>query len=122
LPAVAIVVVAWLAFWMATGFPIACNLVSVCPDREVRMFPALLFAGLMLVPLASALIASRVRVAWLVRASLMALVALAVVGYAVICLSAGFGVDPPLLIGLLAVCGTAGIARVGISTPRRSRT
>jgi len=121
LPSVAIVVVSWLIFWMAQGFPTVCNLVNPCPSRDVRVAPALLYGGLMLVPLIAVILMSLVRspVGWLVRLSYVALVVLAVVGYAIINFSGGFGVDAPFLAGLLAICGTAVSAYRGIAALRR---
>jgi hypothetical protein len=115
LPAVAIVVITWLVFWMAQGFPTMCNLVAPCPERDVRVAPALLFGGIMLAPLAAVILMSVVRspAGWLVSLSYVALVLLAVVGYVVISFSGGFGVDAAWLIGLLVTCGTAVLAYVG---------
>ena len=120
-PAVGIVVVTWLVFWMAQGFPVACNLLDPCPRREVRVAPALLFGGMMLAPLAVVILMSVLRspVGWLVRVSYVTLVLLAVVGYAVISFSGGFGVDAVFLAGLLATFGTALLAYVGIIALRR---
>ena len=120
-PAMGIVVVAWLVFWMAQGFPIACNLLDPCPGREVRVAPALLFGGMMLAPLSAVILMSVLRspVGWLVRLSYVTLVLLAVVGYAVISFSGGFGVDAAFLAGLLATFGTALLACVGIIALRR---
>ena len=36
LPAVGIVVITWLVFWMAQGIPTMCNLVAPCPGGDVR--------------------------------------------------------------------------------------
>ena len=114
-------VVTWLVFWMAQGFPVACNLLDPCPGREVRMAPALLFGGMMLAPLAVVILMSVLRspVGWLVRVSYVTLVLLAVVGYAVISFSGGFGVDAVFLAGLLATFGTALLACVGVKALRR---
>ncbi|MBC7596995.1 MAG: hypothetical protein H7288_24270 [Kineosporiaceae bacterium] len=121
LPSVAIVVISWLIFWMAQGFPMACNLVSPCPSPDVRVAPALLYGGMMLAPLIAVILMSLVRspVGWLVRLSYVALVVLAVVGYAVINFSGGYGVDAPFLAGLLGICGTAVLAYLGIAALRR---
>ena len=115
LPAVGIVVVTWLIFWMAQGIPTACNLVAPCPERDVRVAPALLFGGMMLAPLAAVILMLVVHspAGWLVSLSHIALVLLAVVGYVVISFSGGFGVDATWLIGLLGTCGTAVLAYVG---------
>ena len=121
LPAVAIVVTSWLIFWVAQGFPMACNLVGPCPSRDVRVAPALLYGGMMLAPLIAVILMSLVRspVGWLVRLSYVALVVLAVVGYAAINFSGGFGVDAAFLAGLLGICGTAVLAYLGIAALRR---
>ena len=106
---------------MAQGFPTACNLLDPCPGREVRVAPALLFGGMMLAPLAAVILMSVLRspLGWLVRLSCVTLVLLAVVGYAVISFSGGFGVDAAFLAGLLATFGTALLACVGIIALRR---
>ena len=121
LPAVAIVVVTWLVFWMAQGFPTMCNLVAPCPGRDVRVAPALLFGGMMLAPLAAVILMSVVRspAVWLVSLSYVALVLLAVVGYGVISFSGGFGVDAAFMIGLLVTCGTGVLAYLGTVALRR---
>jgi hypothetical protein len=46
-------------------------------------------------------------------------VVLAVVGYGVICFSAGFTVDGLFLVGLVGVCSTAALAYRGTSSLRR---
>ena len=86
LPAVAIVAVTWLIFWMAQGFSTACILVGPCAGREVRVAPALLFGGMMLAPMTAVILMSLARspIGWVVRLSYVVLVALAVVGYAVV--------------------------------------
>lgn len=121
LPAVAIVVVTWLVFWMAQGFPTMCNLVAPCPGRDVRLAPALLFGGMMLAPLIAVILMSFVRspTGWLVRLSYVVLVLLAVIGYGFISFSGGFGVTAAFLVGLLGTCGTAVLAYVGIVALRR---
>ena len=120
-PAVGLVVVTWLVFWMAQGFPTACNLLDPCSGREIRVAPALLFGGMMLAPLSAVILMSVLRspLGWLVRLSYVTLVLLAVVGYAVISFSGGFGVDAAFLAGLLATFGTALLACVGIIALRR---
>jgi hypothetical protein len=121
LPAVAIVFVTWLVFWIAQGFPTTCNLLDPCPSRNVRVAPALLFGGTMLAPLIAVILTSLVRspVGWLIRLSYVVLVALAVAGYAVINFSGGFGVNGPFLAGLLGTCGTAVLAYRGIAALQR---
>jgi len=116
LSAVAIVAVTWLVFWMAQGFPTMCNLVAPCPDRDVRVVPALIFGGVMLAPLVAVILMSFVRspAGWVIPMSYVVLVLLAVVGYGVICFSGGFGVTSDFLVGLLGICGTVVLAYVGI--------
>ena len=76
---------------------------------------------MMLAPLAAVILMSVLRspVGWLVRLSYVTLVLLAVVGYAVISFSGGFGVDAAFLAGLLATFETALLACVGIIALRR---
>lgn len=45
LPAVAILLVTWVALWAAQGIPTLCALASPCPAPDVRVAPALLFGG-----------------------------------------------------------------------------
>ncbi|WP_147364377.1 hypothetical protein, partial [Cryobacterium melibiosiphilum] len=120
-PAVAIVGVTWLVFWMAQGFPTMCALVAPCPGRDVRVVPALLFGGSMLAPLVAVILSSSVRsrAGWVVRLSYLVLVLLAVVGYGVISFSGGFGVTAEFLVGLLGTCGTVVLAYLGIVALRR---
>ncbi|MFC5932181.1 hypothetical protein [Cryobacterium melibiosiphilum] len=121
LPAVGIVAVAWLVFWMAQGLPTACALVAPCPGPDVRVMPAVFFGGLMLAPLIAVILMSFVRSpeSWVVRLSYAFLVLLAVVGYGAISFSGGFSVTGTFLLGLLGVCGTAGLAFAGTSALRR---
>jgi hypothetical protein len=121
LPAVAIVVVTWLIFWMAQGFSTICILVGPCPGRDVRVAPALLFGGIMLAPMTAVILMSLVRspIGWLVRLSYVILVALAVAGYAVVNFVGGFGVDAAFLAGFFGICGTTVLAYIGIIGLRR---
>ena len=121
LPAVAIVVVTWLVFWMAQGFPTMCALVTPCPGRDVRVAPALLFGGMMLAPLLAVILMSFVRspTGWLVRLSYVVLVVLAIVGYGAVGFSGGFAVTATFLAGLLVTCATGVLAYVGIASLRR---
>ena len=121
LPAVAIVAVAWVVFWMAQGLPTACALVAPCPGPAVRVIPAVFFGGLMLAPLIAVILMSFVRSpeSWVVRLSYAVLVLLAVVGYGAISFSGGFSVTGTFLLGLLGVCGTVGLALAGTSALRR---
>ena len=121
LPAVAIVVVTWLVFWMAQGIPGVCALVAPCPGRDVRVAPALLFGGIMLAPLTAVIVMFFVRspTGWLVRLSYVILVVLAVVGYGAIAFSGGFTVTAAFLAGLLVTCATGVLAYLGIASLRR---
>jgi hypothetical protein len=121
LPAVGIIVVTWLVFWMAQSFAAACALAYPCVGAEARLAPALLFGGVMLIPLALVLLAARPSkaVRWVARLGYVALVALAAVGYWKVCFAAGFVSDPPVLIGALAICGTVWLAFLGISALTR---
>ena len=121
LPAVVIVVVTWLIFWMAQGFSTICILMGPCPGRDVRVAPALLFGGIMLAPMTAVILMSLVRspIGWLVRLSYVLLVGLAVAGYAVVSFVGGFGVDAPFLAGFIGICGTTVLAYLGIAGLRR---
>ena len=121
LPAVGIVAVAWVVFWLAQGLPTACALVAPCPGPDVRVMPAVFFGGLMLAPLIAVILMSFVRLpeSWVVRLSYAFLVLLAVVGYGAITFSGGFSVTGTFLLGLLGVCGTVGLALAGTSALRR---
>ncbi|RJT87608.1 hypothetical protein D6T64_13440 [Cryobacterium melibiosiphilum] len=121
LPAVAIVAVAWVVFWMAQDLPTACALVAPCPGPDVRVMPAVFFGGLMLAPLTAVILMSFVRSpeSWLVRLSYVVLVLMAIAGYGAISFSGGFSVTRTFLLGLLGVCGTAGLAFVGTNALRR---
>ncbi|MBX0301304.1 hypothetical protein K2F54_15125 [Cryobacterium sp. 1639] len=121
LPAVVIVVVTWLIFWMAQGFSTICILMGPCPGRDVRVAPALLFGGIMLAPMTAVILTSLVRspIGWLVRLSYVLLVGLAVAGYAVVNFVGGFGVDAPFLAGFIGICGTTVLAYLGIAGLRR---
>ena len=103
---VAIVVVTWLVFWMAQGFPTMCALATPCPGRDVRAGPALLFGGMMLAPLLAVILMSFVRspTGWLIRLSYVVLVVLAIVGYGAVGFSGGFAVTAAFLAGLLVTC------------------
>ena len=121
LPAVAMVAVAWVVFWMAQGLPTACALVAPCPGPEVRVMPAVFFGGLILAPLTAVILMSFVRSpeSWLVRLSYVVLMLMAIAGYGAISFSGGFSVTGTFLLGLLGVCVTAGLALVGTKALRR---
>lgn len=94
LPAVVVLLVTWLLLWLAQGVPTVCALAFPCPTPDVRVAPALLFGGLLLVPTAVLLLTSGSRhgrsgiraVAWVL------LVVLAVVGIGAVLFSGGFSI------------------------------
>lgn len=95
LPALGILLGTWLLMWLAQGIPTICALALPCPAPEVRVAPALLFCGLMLLPVIVLLvsaIAGRPRGAWLRVACYVVLVALALVGMGAVLFSGGFTV------------------------------
>lgn len=93
-PPVVILLATWLLLWLAQGVPLVCALALPCPAPDVRVAPALLFGGLMLVPVAVLLVTAWSDRAWRgVRGlSYAVLVALAVVGLAAVLFSGGFGI------------------------------
>ncbi|AZS47782.1 hypothetical protein ASD13_00480 [Microbacterium sp. Root1433D1] len=92
LPAVAILLVTWVALWAAQGIPTLCALASPCPAPDVRVAPALLFGGLMLVPTAILLLTASVgrSIDWVRKVAYIALVGLALVGLGAVLFSGGF--------------------------------
>ncbi|QNA92205.1 MULTISPECIES: hypothetical protein [unclassified Microbacterium] len=95
LPALAILLVTWLLLWMAQGIPTLCALANPCPAPDVRVAPALLFGGLMLIP-AVVLIAfpaiGRPTAAGVRVVAYVLLVGLAVVGLGAVLFSGGFSI------------------------------
>ncbi|WP_313354948.1 hypothetical protein [Microbacterium sp.] len=94
LPAIGILLATWLLMWLAQGIPTLCLLASPCPAPDVRVAPALLFGGLMLVPTVALILTARGGRSWgWVRPlSFILLVALAVVGIGAVLFSGGFTV------------------------------
>lgn len=92
LPAVAIVLVAWAIMWVAQGIPTLCALASPCPAPDVRVAPAVLFGGLMLVPTAVLLLTASTgrSVGWIRTIAYVVLVGLALVGMVTVLFSGGF--------------------------------
>lgn len=92
LPAIGILLATWLLMWLAQGIPTLCALANPCPAPDVRVAPALLFGGLMLVPTAALLLTARVGRSWgWVRTiSYTLLVGLSVVGLGAVLFSGGF--------------------------------
>lgn len=92
LPAVAIVLVTWAIMWLAQGISTLCSLASPCPAPDVRVAPALLFGGLMLVPTAVLLLTASTgrSVGWIRTIAYVVLVGLALVGMGAVLFSGGF--------------------------------
>lgn len=95
LPAFAMVSVAWLVFWRTQQFPVVCALAFPCPDPNARIPPALIFGGLMFVPLVLLVLGSYTRrpAVWLSNVSYVALAGLTVLGYGAILFAGGFTAD-----------------------------
>ncbi|MEE6389314.1 hypothetical protein V3G71_10725 [Microbacterium paraoxydans] len=94
LPAVVVLLVTWLFLWLAQGVPTVCALAFPCPTADVRVAPALLFGGLLLLPTAVLLLTSGSRHGWSgVRAvAWVLLVGMAVVGLGAVLFSGGFSI------------------------------
>lgn len=92
LPAVVIVLVAWVILWVAQGIPTLCALASPCPVPDVRVAPAVLFGGLMLVPTAVLLLTASTgrSIGWIRTIAYVLLVGLALVGIGAVLFSGGF--------------------------------
>lgn len=94
LPAIGILLATSLLMWLAQGIPTLCALANPCPAPDVRVAPALLFGGLMLVPTGVLVLTARGGQSWgWVRTlSYVVLVALAVVGVGAVLFSGGFSI------------------------------
>ncbi|MBS1699526.1 MAG: hypothetical protein JST25_14110 [Actinobacteria bacterium] len=94
LPAICILLATWLLMWLAQGIPTLCALANPCPAPDVRVAPAMLFGGLMLVPAAALVLISRSGPswAWARRLFYIVLVGLAVIGLGAVLFSGGFTV------------------------------
>ncbi|MEU4016453.1 hypothetical protein AB0E56_14425 [Microbacterium sp. NPDC028030] len=91
----AILLLTWLLLWMAQGIPTLCALANPCPAPDVRVAPALLFGGLMLIP-AVVLIAfpavGRPLAAGVRILAYVLLIGLAIVGLGAVLFSGGFSI------------------------------
>lgn len=94
LPAVALVLVTWAVMGAAQGIPTLCALASPCPAPDVRVAPALLFGGLMLVPTAALLLTASAgpSMGWVRTIAYIALVGLALFGVGAVLFSGGFSI------------------------------
>jgi hypothetical protein len=94
LPALALLLGTWVLLWLAQGIPTVCALARPCPADDVRVAPALLFGGLMLVPTTALVLTARGRRRWeWVRpVSYLVLVGSAVAGLLVVLFSGGFAI------------------------------
>lgn len=98
LPAVWAVGGTWLLLVLAQFLPIVCAPVNPCPDPDVRIAPALLFGGLILLPAAGLIVTAWAERgwAWWVRLMLyIMLVGLALVGLGAVLFAGGFSVGLP---------------------------
>ncbi|GAA4360806.1 hypothetical protein GCM10023166_02060 [Paeniglutamicibacter cryotolerans] len=95
LPALGLLLVAWMLMWLAQSIPTVCALAFPCPAPDVRAAPAIIFGGLMLVPMLMLLVVSATGGSgyqWVSRVSYVALVSLAIVGLGTVLFSGGFGI------------------------------
>jgi hypothetical protein len=92
LSAVAILLVSWAVLWAAQAIPTLCALASPCPAPDVRVAPALLFGGLMLVPTVVLLLTAAAgrSIGWVRNVAYVVLGALALVGLGAVLFSGGF--------------------------------
>lgn len=92
LPAAAILLVTWSVLWAAQGIPTPCALASPCPPPDVRVAPALLLGGLMLVPTAVLLLTAAAgrSLGWVRAGAYVVLVGLALIGLGAVLFSGGF--------------------------------
>ncbi|WP_347123047.1 hypothetical protein [Microbacterium sp. SY138] len=88
----AILFVTWAALWAAQYMPTLCALASPCPAPDVRVAPALLFGGLMLVPMGTLVLTTAAGRSngWVRGVAYVMLVGLAIVGLAAVMFSGGF--------------------------------
>lgn len=114
--AVVLSLATWVSLWMIQGIGIYCALAGPCPDSDVRVFPAVLFGGLMLVPLSVIVLtavgerpgAGRAALLWV---SFAALVLLAATGIALSLFTGGFAVPSAVFgvgnaVGVLVLLGS----------------
>lgn len=97
LPSVIVVAVTWLLLALAQGIPTVCVLVGPCPSPDVRLLPAVLYGGLMLVPLlAVAWVSQRPsQRGWLAAPAYIVLGVLALLGLGAVLFSGGFALAFP---------------------------
>ncbi|MBX3093014.1 MAG: hypothetical protein KF680_00505 [Cryobacterium sp.] len=95
LPAIGILLVTWLLMWLAQGIPGVCALAYPCPAPDVRVAPALLFGGLMLVPMGVLLLTARAgeSLRWAGTLAYVVLLGLAVIGLGAVLFSGGFTIS-----------------------------
>ncbi len=86
--------VTWLLMWLAQGVPTVCALARPCPAPDVRVVPAVLIGGLMLVPTSVLLFTARAggSVRWARVLAYLVLLVLAVVGLGAVLFAGGFTV------------------------------
>ncbi len=94
LPSVIVTLVTWVLLASAQGIPTVCALARSCPSPDVRLAPALLYGGLMLVPLlAIAFVSQRPsRRGWLAAPAYIVLGVLALLGLGTVLFSGGFSI------------------------------
>lgn len=94
LPAIVILLATWVLMWLSQGIPTLCALANPCPAPDVRVSPALLFGGLMIVPTMVLILTARAgqQWGWMRALSHIVLVGLAVVGLGAVLFSGGFTV------------------------------
>ena len=95
LPTLWIVGFTWLLMLVAQILPIVCAPVNPCPGPDVRVAPALIFGGLLLVPAVGLILTAWAERGWAWWARLVlyiVLVGLAVVGLGAVLFAGGFGV------------------------------
>jgi len=94
LPAIGILLVTWLLMWLAQSAPTLCALANPCPAPDVRVAPALLFGGSMIVPTVVIVLTARAgeSLRWVRSVAYAVLVGLAVVGIGAVLFSGGFTV------------------------------
>ena len=96
LRALTVLLAAWLLLWIIQSIPMFCALVNPCPRPGARLFPALLYGGLLIIPF--------VAIVWvqlgrprkyrnaILRVAFAALILLALVGIAAALSAGGFAV------------------------------
>lgn len=94
LPTVIILLVTWVLMWLAQGIAGVCALAHPCPAPDVRVAPALLFGGLMLIPAAVLVVTAwgNHSVNWVRVLSYVLLIGLAIIGMGAVLFSGGFSV------------------------------